>query len=272
MTKSDIKLENQWIIGEGNYFRCRTLDFMLDSPARRKNNNGHRRALVHNPADGLTINYAGDYPDGVTIKGTVQLDRHVHMATNVVGFKAWDLMLDGGTHRRNGSTTPYRRALVHGHDDTLCLNWNRDYTNGVKVRSDLRVEGELHGDDGIYVNNGLWVKLEEDETDETGTGGTTTKATVKTTTTAERLRTYRISPIAISGLRTFADVDRRVVTKVETRAEALRSLLDEVNIEAETQGDRAGRVNLIELVATLAEKVQALEAEVEELKKPGNKP
>ena len=43
-------------------------DLVLDSPARRKPNGPRfRRALVHDESDGLTINFAGDYPGGVTV-------------------------------------------------------------------------------------------------------------------------------------------------------------------------------------------------------------
>jgi hypothetical protein len=47
-------------------------DFLLDSPARRSNlQNPNRRALVHDFQDGLTINFGGDYPGGVTLTGKV---------------------------------------------------------------------------------------------------------------------------------------------------------------------------------------------------------
>jgi len=43
-------------------------DLVLDSPARRKPNGPRfRRALVHDESDGLTINFAGDYPGGVSV-------------------------------------------------------------------------------------------------------------------------------------------------------------------------------------------------------------
>ncbi|QXP53073.1 MULTISPECIES: hypothetical protein [unclassified Cellulophaga] len=42
--------------------------------ADRRNGSGHRRALVHDHEDGLTINYNGDYPGGVTIKGIIKVD------------------------------------------------------------------------------------------------------------------------------------------------------------------------------------------------------
>lgn len=34
---------------------------------------GQRRALMHDSGDGLTVNVGGDYPGGVTIRGTVKL-------------------------------------------------------------------------------------------------------------------------------------------------------------------------------------------------------
>jgi hypothetical protein len=46
-------------------------DFMLDLPSRRKGGGPHRRALVHDQSDGLTINFNGDYPGGVTVTGNL---------------------------------------------------------------------------------------------------------------------------------------------------------------------------------------------------------
>jgi hypothetical protein len=49
-------------------------DFLLDSAKRRKANGPRfRRALVHDQNDGLTINFAGDYPGGVTINGLLNV-------------------------------------------------------------------------------------------------------------------------------------------------------------------------------------------------------
>jgi len=47
-------------------------DFKMDHKPRRKNNSPHRRALVHDFKDGLTINYAKDYPGGVTLSGPIK--------------------------------------------------------------------------------------------------------------------------------------------------------------------------------------------------------
>jgi hypothetical protein len=70
---TDIKLDE----GDGNWMRleCAVVmitasDFMLDSPGR-KHSAGHRRALVHDQQDGLTINFNGDYPGGVTVDGNL---------------------------------------------------------------------------------------------------------------------------------------------------------------------------------------------------------
>lgn len=72
---SDIKLDKDWLYLEGNWARFRTWDIMLDSPERRSSPQGFRRALVHNHADGLTINYNRDYPGGVEILGNLKIEK-----------------------------------------------------------------------------------------------------------------------------------------------------------------------------------------------------
>jgi hypothetical protein len=51
-------------------------DFMLDAPERHTGVTPHRRALVHDQGDGLTVNFAGDYPGGVTLNGVRELSPH----------------------------------------------------------------------------------------------------------------------------------------------------------------------------------------------------
>ncbi|WP_452223645.1 hypothetical protein [Lacinutrix chionoecetis] len=55
-------------------------DFKIDHTPRRKNQTPHRRALVHDSKDGLTINWAKDYPGGVTINGTVKCPNTLEIA------------------------------------------------------------------------------------------------------------------------------------------------------------------------------------------------
>lgn len=47
-------------------------DLCIDSKDRRKNDSPHRRALVHDFDDGLTLNWGGDYPGGVRVEGELK--------------------------------------------------------------------------------------------------------------------------------------------------------------------------------------------------------
>lgn len=52
--------------------------------------------------------------------------------------KATDLILDGPGRRKNN--TGERRALVHGFDDKLVINYGKDYPGGVKIEGELAME------------------------------------------------------------------------------------------------------------------------------------
>jgi hypothetical protein len=83
---SDVILDdNEQVIVKCNNLNILGHDFILDSLARRKPGSpGLRRALVHNHNDGLTINFIGDYPGGVTIdSGLVVLGRISYTAPAV---------------------------------------------------------------------------------------------------------------------------------------------------------------------------------------------
>lgn len=49
---------------------------MLDQPNRRKVGGPHRRALVHDQNDGLTINFNNDYGGGVTLNAVREISPH----------------------------------------------------------------------------------------------------------------------------------------------------------------------------------------------------
>lgn len=71
---TDIKLDEidgDGIVLESAIVRMTASDLILDSPARRSGG-GLRRAIVHDGQDGLTINFNGDYPGGVTIGGVLR--------------------------------------------------------------------------------------------------------------------------------------------------------------------------------------------------------
>ncbi len=141
---SDVRFDGEWVLIEGTIAKATTTDLMLDSAGRRKASTPHRRALVHDFDDGLTVNWANDYPAGVTVNSTKRINGHnggdwVEVNSRVVSVKGADLMLDYASRRSN--TTAFRRALVHGWNDTLTLNYNRDYPGGVLIEGPVRMPG-----------------------------------------------------------------------------------------------------------------------------------
>jgi len=81
---TDIKLDQgggNWLVLEGSVLKTTASDLMLDSPGRRRGGpSPHRRALVHDAQDGLTINFAGDYPGGVTVTGNLAVTGDLKLA------------------------------------------------------------------------------------------------------------------------------------------------------------------------------------------------
>ncbi len=63
------EVDGTWVIVESAVLKSTASDFLLDAPGRRGASGGFRRALVHDSRDGLTINFNGDYPGGVTVGG-----------------------------------------------------------------------------------------------------------------------------------------------------------------------------------------------------------
>jgi hypothetical protein len=131
---SDIRFVGEDIHIEGNVQKVTCFDIELDNAGRRKNNSGKRRAFVHDFQDGLTLNWANDYPGGVTINGKVGLGELVGTHLYV---RHHDLHLDHAARRSaNGG---YRRALVHDLQDGLTLNWARDYPGGVTINGEVKL-------------------------------------------------------------------------------------------------------------------------------------
>lgn len=85
---SDVKLH-------GEQVRVEAWDLVLDADDRRKAPGGERRALVHDPRDGLTLNWAHDYPGGVNLNGVRLITKDPHFLMGVT--------IDGGLHVRGGS-------------------------------------------------------------------------------------------------------------------------------------------------------------------------
>jgi hypothetical protein len=68
---TDVRLDDgdgSFVVVDARVLKVEASDFMLDSAGRRKPTGPpFRRAMVHDQNDGLTINFGGDYPGGVTI-------------------------------------------------------------------------------------------------------------------------------------------------------------------------------------------------------------
>jgi hypothetical protein len=71
---TDVKLDQDngaSIVLEAGIVKTTAFDVVIDSPQRHTGRGTTRRALVHDFGDGLTVNWQGDYPGGVTINGSV---------------------------------------------------------------------------------------------------------------------------------------------------------------------------------------------------------
>jgi hypothetical protein len=86
---TDIKLDQQggdWLVFAAGVLKTTASDLILDSPGRRRGGpSPHRRALVHDAQDGLTINFAGDYPGGVTVTGNLVVSGDLRLAGMALG-------------------------------------------------------------------------------------------------------------------------------------------------------------------------------------------
>jgi hypothetical protein len=101
---TDIKLDQQggnWLILEGSVVKTTAADLMLDAPARRRGGpSPYRRALVHDEQDGLTINFAGDYPGGVTVTGNLAVTGDLKLAGTALGATLASLQAALGSLQR----------------------------------------------------------------------------------------------------------------------------------------------------------------------------
>ncbi|HDR8141923.1 hypothetical protein OCB14_26305 [Bacillus cereus] len=83
---TDIKLDagdGNHVVIEGTVVRTTASDLILDAPYRRSRKRGFRRALVHDRYDGLTINFNGDYPGGVTVGSDITVARDLMVAGEI---------------------------------------------------------------------------------------------------------------------------------------------------------------------------------------------
>src|SRR3954454_11823397 len=95
---TDVRLDQgdgSVVIVDGRVLKVIGSDLILDSPGRRsETQSANRRALVHDSGDGLTINFNGDYPGGVTIHGDAVVTGELSLAGTAVSSALESLRLD----------------------------------------------------------------------------------------------------------------------------------------------------------------------------------
>lgn len=131
---ADIKFTaNDEVVVEAFTLKTDGADIALSYAPRKLNNTPFRRALVHDFQDGLTLNWANDYPGGITLNGNVKVNE---VSGTRLLMRHTDLMIDNSARRT--SNTGERRALVHDFTDGLTVNWAGDYPGGVTIRGAVR--------------------------------------------------------------------------------------------------------------------------------------
>lgn len=133
----------------GDQLLIKHYDVLLDSPERRSNPRGQRRAFVHDFDDGLTLNWDSDYPGGVTINGEVKLGV---LSGDQLLIKHYDVLIDSPERRSNPAGQ--RRALVHDFADGLTINWDSDYPGGVTINGEVKLD-TLSGDQLLVAHHTL---------------------------------------------------------------------------------------------------------------------
>src|SRR5438876_8677004 len=95
---TDVKLDagdGSFVLVQGRVLKVAGSDLVLDAPERRKESQTpNRRALVHDFQDGLTVNFNGDYPGGVTIAGNAAVTGDLLLAGTSLRSTLEDLRLD----------------------------------------------------------------------------------------------------------------------------------------------------------------------------------
>ncbi len=145
--ESDVKL----IPGQ---VKIEAWDLCIDSKDRRKNDTTHRRALVHDYDDRLTLNWGKDYPGGVKIQGNTVIDGSLSLENGSLTAKLFKLLgsswlgappaitliaKDLILMDKDIDASMSNVALSHTEDDTLTINREKGYKGGVKIEGDVTV-------------------------------------------------------------------------------------------------------------------------------------
>ena len=156
---SDIRFVGDNVHAEGSVLKVTCFDVELDNAGRRRSGGTHRRALVHDFTDGLTLNWDRDYPGGVTVNGVLTVPdsaalervngtelRCTHHTLHLNNaFRRIAALVPGpaGPIKGRRPRKTQRRALVHDTTDGLTVNFNKDYPGGVTIRGVVKMPEKL---------------------------------------------------------------------------------------------------------------------------------
>lgn len=152
---TDIKLNDEFVEVTGHALKVNAWDIMIDNPDRRiQATPVYRRALVHDVGDKLTVNYDGDYPGGVEIKGKTKIDYPTvqQLALN-----------NPAVSKIFAPFKPNVVALCHVPGDVLVINEGQSFRGGVRIESGVeikggaKIEGEVRVDGAVHLAKGAKV-------------------------------------------------------------------------------------------------------------------
>ena len=153
---SDVKLLSGQVVVEA-------WDLCVDSKDRRINDTPHRRALVHDYGDRLTLNWGKDYPKGVKIQGDTEIDGNLHVKNGLLNAKVKKLegwkylgsppaihLIAADLELVNQSIEDSKRkvALSHVEGDKLIINRGKGYDGGVEIEGNTIIVGNISAQEG----------------------------------------------------------------------------------------------------------------------------
>jgi hypothetical protein len=139
---TDVKLDQgdgSFVVLDARVVKTLGSDFMLDSAGRRRGGGPHRRALVHDLNDGLTVNFADDYTGGVTVVGVAEVFPRIQPAP---GGPYPTLVVRGGiSYEADVPTGASGQGSIEGETHTITVNLDELLTtyNALIVKLTARV-------------------------------------------------------------------------------------------------------------------------------------
>lgn len=236
--KSDIKLDDTQVVVEGHALKAQTWDLMLDHPDRRKNDTPHRRALVHDHNDGLTVNWDNDYPGGVTLNGVRTLKKHPSSVAAIA--------LVGGLSVAEGALHLLKGQKLILSDDTPTDDW---------------ASGEVfQTGDGLELNGGQY-----------NNGANRKPVTVHTLVAQKTIKWGDWSTASVDRLatRVHSDSDpstRRVATTLVAGADAPRAALGRPPL----RGSQPVAFDIVDTLIGILDELSALREQLAQLPAPPN--